>query len=264
MLAAIDEGLEALLRAVTPLSAVDIDVAFETPDDEWGAKLTRPTVNLHLWDLRRSTTRAQTGVETTQRNGVSIQRLALPRIEMRYFVSVWTSEHGDERALLSALMVALLGHSEIPSLYVPSSLAELPNPMLALARAGDTDVFQLDGRMKLGLQLTVTTAVDTGAGTPVATAVTDIGISVGNRRTGTMDAPLRRVAGECVDPLAVGRTVRSPQGVATVNETGRFLVAARTGDELVLEIDTPLTVVVPAVGGVVFGGVTSMDAADAR
>ena len=58
VLAHIDESLEAMLRAAVPLSAVDIDVSFEIPDEDWAAKLTRPTVNLYLWDIRRSSNRS--------------------------------------------------------------------------------------------------------------------------------------------------------------------------------------------------------------
>ena len=252
MLAAVDEGLESFLRAVTPLSAVDIDLAFETPDDEWGAKLTRPTVSVHLWDIRRSSTRAVTGVETAMRNGVEVRRMALPRIDLRYFVSVWTTEHDDERALLGALTIALLSHSDVPAQYLPASISHLPSPQLSLARAGDTETFRLDGRMKLGLQLLLTAVVDTGAGTPLAKGVSDIGISLADRTTGAVSSPPRRIAGECQDPTAIGATIRSPLGVTVVNGSGRFLIAARAGDEIVLELQPPRSVVAPPVGGVVF------------
>jgi len=38
----IDESLESFFRASVPLSATDVDVAFDAPDREWSAKLTRP------------------------------------------------------------------------------------------------------------------------------------------------------------------------------------------------------------------------------
>lgn len=252
MIAPVDESLEAFLRAATPLSAVDIDVSFESPNDEWASKLTRPTVNIHLWDIKRSANRAVTGVETADRDGVMVRRMALPRVELRYFVSVWTTEHEDQRALLGSIAVALLAYSEIPAPYVAAALANLPNPQFALARAGDADAFSMEGQMKVGLQLTIVAVVDTGAGTPLAQAVGEISLSTQDRTTGATDPPLRRIAGECFDPAAVGATVRSPLGVATVNETGRFLIAARPGDELVLELEPPQTTVVPPAGGVAF------------
>ena len=53
MLHLLDESLEAFLRAVVPLPARDVDVAFDAPDGDWSAALSsRPTVNLYLWDVR--------------------------------------------------------------------------------------------------------------------------------------------------------------------------------------------------------------------
>lgn len=254
MLARIDESLESFLRAVAPLSAVDIDVSFETPDEEWAAKLTRPTVNLYLWDIRRSNSRSVTGLEEFERNGVSMRRMALPRVEMHYFISVWTSEHDDERALLTALMLPLLATNEIPTSFMHESLTSLPNPLLQLASANDTEVFTIDFRMKLGLQLMVVVAVDTGAGTPFAPAVGELSLGTSDKTGSATSSPNRRIAGEVANPDAIGKSVRSPLGVAVVNEAGRFLITARAGDEIVVETDPPLVAIAPAIGGVVVEG----------
>ena len=253
MLAAVDESLESYLRAAVPLSAVDIDVSFESPDDEWAAKLTRPTVNLHLWDIRRSSVRAVTGVEHVEHNGVQHRRLALPRIELRYFISVWTSEHDDERSLLGSLLVALLARPEVPAEYLAQSMVGLPNPELLIARAGETETFSLDTQPKLGLQMMLLTVVDTGPGAPLAAPVEQIDFSLRDSVSGAQDPPRRRIAGEVADPGAVGATVRSPLAITTVNPGGRFLINARPGDEIVVETDPPKSVVAPPVGGVVVG-----------
>ena len=249
----IDETLEAFLRATAPLSAVDIDVSFEPPTEEWAAKLTRPTVSVHLWDIRRSTARAVTGVETFERDGVQMRRMALPRVELSYAISVWTTEYEDERTLMGALLGAMLGHSEVPHGYLAPSLADLPAPTVSVARADDSEVYRFDSRMKTPLNIRLVAVVDTGAGVPTATSVGEISLGLNDLSTGAKDAPLRRIAGECADPAAVGATVRSPYGVATVNVAGRFLINARPGDELVIEIDPPQTAVVPAAGGVLVG-----------
>jgi len=251
VLALVDESLEAFLRATVPLSAVDIDVSFEAPDEEWAAKLTRPTVNLHLWDLRRSVSQAVTGTEEVVRNGGTVRRMMLPRVELRYFVSVWTSEHDDERSLMGGLLVALLAHNELPEEFVSDALRALPEPNLELARTGESEVFKLEERMKLGLHLTVTMAVDIDLGVPLAPAVRELAITLRDRTTEAADPPMRRIAGEVEDPALVGATVRSPLAVAVVNGRGRFLIHARPGDEIVLESEPPQRVVVPPIGGVV-------------
>ena len=253
MLSLVDESLESFLRATVPLSAVDIDVAFDPPTDEWAGKLTRPTVNVFLWDVRRSNTRSVTGVDNFERDGVPMRRMALPRVDLHYAVSVWTSEYEDERTLLGGLLVALLGHSEMPATYVASGLASLPSPVLTVARSEDNWIYNFESRMKTALQLQVTAVVDTGAGRPTATTVGEISLGVNDTSSGASDPPLRRIAGECTDPGAVGATVRSPYAIATVNEAGRFLINARPGDEIVLETDPPQTAVVPVTGGVLVG-----------
>ena len=253
MLQYVAESLEAFLRAATPLSAVDIDVSFETPSEEWASQLTRPMVNVHLWDIRRSATRAITAVENFEREGVNMRRMALPRLELHYFVSAWTTDFEDERTLLSQLLIALLAHQEVPTSFLPAQIAELPNPQLNLARAGDLETWALDFKSKLGLQLRVLAVIDVGLGVPLAPPVSEISASTTDTESGASSTPNRRVAGEVRNPLAVGAKVLSPRGETTVNEAGRFVIMAREGDEIVVETDPPMSAIVPPVGGVVIG-----------
>jgi Pvc16 N-terminal domain len=250
----IDSTLEAFFRATVPISAQDVDVSFEPPDREWSAKLTRPTVNVFLWDMRRSTSRARTGMEELERNGQIVRRAPLPRVELRYLVTAWTSDHGDERALLSGLMRAILAHEEIPATFVAAPIEELPPLTLLMARAGDEhpDVGAvLDGQLKPGISVTIITAVETSMFIPAGPPVEVFDLRVGRRDAGTpMVDVVRRVAGEIADPAAVGVAVISPRGVATVNLAGRFVIPAVAGDELLIETDPPRTVAVPLEGGV--------------
>jgi hypothetical protein len=252
----VDESLEAFLRATVPLSAQDVDVSFEAPDREWSAKLNRPTLNLFLWDIRRSSERARAGVETIERNGEVVRRLALPRVELRYLTTAWTSDHGDERALLSGLMRTLLAHHEIPATFVVEALRSVPAPTLLMARAGDDQPDAgkiLDGQLKPAISLLVVAAVDTDTVTPAGPPVAAFELRTFDRRGAASSSPPRRVAGEVADPALVGARVRSPHGSAVVSEMGRFLIPAEPGDELVVDSDPPRTVTVPSEGGVRIG-----------
>lgn len=254
MLEAVDATVEAFLRGTVPLSASEIDVAFEPPTRDWSAKLTRPTVNAHLWDIKRSRERARTGVETTQRNGQQFQRMALPRVELRYLITVWASEHRDERTLLGGILRAAIAVSHVPPTFVAPALAELSPIVLNVAGSGDLQADtskSLDGQIKSSLELVLLSDVDTGAGEPVAPPVTEFEVSVSDidrpsRRTG-----FRRVAGEVRLADGPGRLVTSPRGTAVVDASGRFLIAAATGDEITVDVDPPRTAVVPERGGVV-------------
>lgn len=181
MLELIDGGLESMLRATVPLNANDVDVSFEAPDREWSSKLSRPTVNCFLWDLRRSADKATAGVRVVMRDGVRVHQPALPVVELRYVVTAWTNDHGDERSLLAGLMRSLLSVGVIPHEHLDPILHVLDEPTVMIARAGEDhmDVFKaLEGKVKPGLNIVVSTQFDTDvfveAGPPVESVVTRV------------------------------------------------------------------------------------------
>ncbi len=252
MLEQIDESLEAFFRATVPLSATDIDVSFEPPDREWSAKLTRPTVNCFLWDIRRSSTRAQTGRRVVERGGTKFNETPPPVLELRYVVTAWTSNHGDERALLAGLIRALLASGVIGREFLSAEFDALDAPVLTMAKAGEDhmDVFKaLEGQVKPGINMVVSTQFDLGIERPAGPPVEGIETRFGRIGSNGFEQS-RRVAGEVLDPAAAGVVVRSPVGASIVDTTGRFLVKAATGDEIVVETDPPLVATVPEAGGI--------------
>jgi hypothetical protein len=252
----IDEGVESFLRAAVPLSSTDIDVSFEAPDRDWSAKLSRPTVNLFLWDLRRSAERSQGGMRTVTRDGVRVHQPALPVVELRYVITAWTSDHGDERGLLSGLMRAILSSSTIPRQFLSSDLDDLEPPALLIARAGEDhmDVFKaLEGQVKPGINIVVSTQFNVDLGIPAGPPTTSIETSV--QRFGGVPDRRRRIAGEIVDAEergVIGAVVRSPTDATRVSAVGRFLLRAEPGDEIILESSPPAVQTVPDAGGIRF------------
>ena len=91
MLHHLDDSLEAYLRALVRLPSRDVDVSFDTPDHEWGSGVTRPTLNLFLWDVCRSQRRAVAGMEAVEVGGRIERRKPAPRVEFRYLVTAWAS-----------------------------------------------------------------------------------------------------------------------------------------------------------------------------
>lgn len=253
MLELIDAAVESFLRAMVPLSAADVDVSFEAPDREWSAKLTRPTVNVFLWDVRRSSERSRGGVEELERDGRLVRRAALPIVELRFIVTAWTTDHGDERALLSGVLRAVLANGAIPAGYVPEPLQELPPIQVILARVADQGPpvgEVLDGQWRPSIALTLVTAVDTGVLTPAGPPVEVLELRSTPAGSERPSFAVRRVAGEIADPASIGATVTSPRGTALVDPAGRFVVRASPGDELVIDTDPPRTITVPLEGGV--------------
>jgi hypothetical protein len=252
----IDESLESFFRATVPLSSTDIDVAFDAPDREWSAKLTRPTVNVFLWDIRRSATRSKSGIRTTHHDGQAAHQAAMPVVELRYVVTAWTSDLGDERALLGGLIRSLLAYGSIPREFLAEGLQSLDTPTLTMARAGEDhmDVFKaLEGQVKPGLNMVLTSDFDTGLVLPVGPPVESITTTTG--RMGGSSETRRRVAGEILDADrrgAVGAVARSPIDATRVNVQGQFLLRASEGDEIVVETEPVLVTTVPARGGIRF------------
>jgi hypothetical protein len=254
MLELIDESLEKFFRATVPLSATDIDVAFDAPDREWAAKLTRPSVNLFLWDIRRSATRSKTGMATVVRDGAPQHQGAYPVVELRYVVTAWTSDLGDERALLGGLTRSLLTYTGIPREYCSDTLEHLEPPTLIMARAGEDhmDVFKaLDGKLKPGLNIVIATQFDTDVSRPTGPEVGAIETALG-RPQGPVERR-RRVAGEIANAAergAIGVVVRGADDATIVNDVGQFLLRALPGEEIIVELDPPVSATVPETGGI--------------
>ncbi|MDH3754029.1 MAG: DUF4255 domain-containing protein [Acidimicrobiia bacterium] len=254
MLHLLDESIESFLRAQVPLGSQEIDVSFEAPDKEWAAQLNRPTVNLFLWDIARSTLRAESGFARREVNGQMMETWAPIPVEFRYLVTAWTSEHSDEHQLLGALLRTLLGARVLPAEYLTGELVMFGEPTMSTPSSADrvqTDLWKaLDGQLKPGIEITLTLPIPASDPRELAAPTEEFGLSVANMRDPGAGSTTRRVAGEIKLPEAVGAVVRSPRGATKVNDAGNFLVRAKVGDEIVVETDPPRTVTVPESGGV--------------
>ena len=241
MLQLLDESLESFLRARVPLDPNEVAVAFEAPDRQWAAQVNQPTVNVFLWDIHRDVEANRSGMETAVRNGQSIRRKPLPRMQVRYILSAWTSSHRDEHQLLGDLMLALLATPTLEPPYLKAPLDQvLPLPSLKLAPTGGRtsgDFWKaVDGQLKPMLELLITLPVDVGAGSVLAEPPAEVEVSTSDRNNRPMRSVRGRIGGTIEDPAAVGRMVRTRRGVATVEEGGRYLVPGEPGDEVVLEL----------------------------
>jgi hypothetical protein len=129
VLSALDGSLRDFLRAEVPLRAEDVDIDFGTPNKEWSSRLTRSTVNLFLFDIRRSVSRAVTGTTVRERNGTPQRVFRAPLIKVRYVLTVWTAEPADEHRVLGDLLRLIAMSGEVPAQYLGGELAELGNPV---------------------------------------------------------------------------------------------------------------------------------------
>lgn len=254
MLQILDESIESFLRATVPLDPNEVAIAFEPPDRQWAAGVSQPTVNVFLWDVHRDADASRAGMETVDQEGRTIRRRPLPRIQVRYIVSAWTTNHRDEHQLLGDLMLAVLA---TPSLAPPHLKAPLdrvtPTPSMKLARTGGKSSGEfwkaIDGQLKPALELIITLPVDPGFGSTVAAPPDVVEITTTDNRRGAQRSSQRnRLAGTINDPAAIGRVVRTRRGVGRVEEGGRFVVPGDAGDEVLLELDGEDVIVIGADG----------------
>ena len=160
----IDEAIEAHLRREVPLPEASVDISFAAPDRAWGATVTRPTVNIFLWDIRRNTSRTTAGMAQQSADGQVERRPTNPVIDLRYVVTAWAAEHRDEHQLLGSVLTCILAHSSVPasdlSLLLPTSSSLSLGLASEDARVTGEFWSSLDGQLKPGLQLVVSLPLD--------------------------------------------------------------------------------------------------------
>jgi hypothetical protein len=192
----LDESLETFLRAVVPLPARDVDVAFAAPDGEWSATLSsKPTVDLYLWDIRPNLAERDYGeMIVEEADGRRFRRDPLPRVDCRYLITAWTSEVRDEHSLLGDVLAALLLHPVIEAEHLQGVFAQVrPLPSLKL-RGGDgsenSDFWSaLGGQLKPGLDLVVTVTMDAALRATAGPPTEKIEVHAVPNRPGTAQAP---------------------------------------------------------------------------
>jgi Pvc16 N-terminal domain len=161
MLQFVDACLVRFLRQEARLAESDVAISFDTPDATWGASVTRPTVNLFLWDIRRHGTESSGGLALGPDGPV----LGLTRAAVQYIVTVWTSEVTDQHHLLGSIMTSVVSHPEVPADCIVEEMATLePPPSL---RVSATDELgrgnfwtSLGGNLRAALDLVVGFTVD--------------------------------------------------------------------------------------------------------
>jgi hypothetical protein len=249
----LDESVEAFLRARVPLDPGEVAVAFDAPDRNWAAQVNQPTVNVFLWDIHRDVEAARAGMENAVRNGQAIRRRPLPRIQVRYILSAWTSSHRDEHQLLGEVMLAVLATPSLEPPFLKAPLDQVqPLPSMKLAPTGGRtsgDFWKaVDGQLKPMLELLITLPVDVGAGAVLAEPPAEVEVATQDRNNRPMRSVRGRIGGRIEDPTAVGRMVRTRRGVSVVEEGGHYLVPGQPGDEVVLELGEDQVVVVKPEG----------------
>lgn len=165
-----------------------------------------------------------------------VRRRPAPQVDCRYLVTAWTREVRDEHALLGAVLGALLQHDRIPADYLQGAYAPIrPVPRLLVASADvkDTSDFwsAVGGQLKPGLDLRVVATVDAAVTTAVGPPVEQLDIELRDMYDAERQSSNRLVGAELTEEDA-GSLVTSPAGSSLVDEHGRYVVRAKSVDEV--------------------------------
>ena len=230
-IADLDEALRTLVkRELAKHGFEGVEIAFDAPSKEWSGKLTGPTVDLFLYDMREALDRAAATPSERRTNGAAIISDPPLQLELTYAVTAWTKAVEDEHRLLSQVLAILYSYSDIP----PDVIAE--NASTTLARA-ETSVGRpreekadfwtsVGGQYKASIDYVVQIVVESGAtfqrGPEVRT--TTIRTLQADSRRATLEE-LHRVGGTVTDgdgtPLS-GAWIALP-------DSGRWAASDRDG-----------------------------------
>jgi hypothetical protein len=232
----IDEALRQLLTRELPIKNNEIDVAFHQPKREWSARLSRPTLNFFLYDLRENAKmRSPTPAFDTTRNedGTISQRRKPVRMYLYYMITAWANEPEDEHRLLARTMMVFYRWPELPADILPESLRDQPAPISIQVAQQDvldkpSDIWSvLDNQMRPAIPCVVSMAMNpfkVFTVPPVRTV--DMGLSQSERPATREITPGSRIGNTIVS----GR-VRSKMPLQKL----RIAIVGRGRDALVVE-----------------------------
>jgi hypothetical protein len=165
----LDETLRELLVTTVPIDPLAVDITFTMPGKDWATAITKPTVNLFLYDIRENAELRGNERLLARSGATGVETRAPARVDLAYLVSVWTSDVADEHRLLGNVLRALLSRPVIPQEVLKGTMTTQSYPLRAwIAQAERTpNVWDfwggLDGRLKAALSYVVTVAVEAAA-----------------------------------------------------------------------------------------------------
>lgn len=167
MITDLDETLKQLLIKEMPIENSEVEIKFDLPKREWAAKLSKPAINLYLYDIRENAElRRNEWVVEKDDNGRATKKKAPARIDLAYLVTAWTSTIEDEHRLLWRALWALFRNPLLPEEVLQGSLKEAKVPIPASVAQPDkipnaADLWgALDNEFKPSLHLVVTLPLD--------------------------------------------------------------------------------------------------------
>lgn len=224
LIPAVEDGLEAYLRSVLPLSHEVGDISFEAPSSTWGATVNRITVNLFLYAVSRSPLPPRPAASRPGADGRLERRAPLPLVQLSYLVSAWAGSTRDEHQLLGDVMTRLVTQQVLPAEHLPTELSSSVQLTLAADDVNrPRDLWSgLGGTLKASFTLHATVASDAYDWATAAPGVTSVeGIA----------APVLRPAGGT--GTGTGSGSGAQRGTGRVDQGGAAMQRRRDPDGVI-------------------------------
>jgi len=127
----VDESLRKLLVADVPVERNEIDISFDRPTREWSSRLSKPTLNLFLLDVRELT-QYRNEVEHIERTAEGLVRKTRPnrRVDMTYLVTAWAREPEDEHRILARVLACMFRQYRVAEEHLQGLLLDAPEFLL--------------------------------------------------------------------------------------------------------------------------------------
>jgi len=162
----LDASLRELLVRKCPIDLTAIDIKFEMPTGAWSGAVTKPTVNVFLYDVRENLELRSNERCLTRRGTTAIEERGPVRVDFSYMVTVWTTDVSDEHQLLGRVLATLVAYPVLPPEVLKGAMAEQPLPVQAAvaqpARTPNAWDFwgSLDNHVKAGVACVLTASLE--------------------------------------------------------------------------------------------------------
>ncbi len=170
MIEDLDETIRQLVKSEMPIKNSEIDISFDQPRRDWSSRLSKPTINFFLYDLRENPVLRQHQWEDLPPRAAGdplAHRKRSPfRIDCFYMITTWAAESDDEHRLLSRCLYALFRNPIIPENRLIGLLKNQPYDIQARLASHDrfTNPAELwsamDNEMRPSVSYIITISID--------------------------------------------------------------------------------------------------------
>jgi hypothetical protein len=176
----LDETIRQLLIAEMPVKNGEIELSFDQPKRQWSGRLSKPTLNLFLYDVRENHVLRQHQWERIPGNGDGLAHLKRTplRVDCTYMLTAWATIPEDEHRLLTRCLLALFRFPILPENRLVGSLRNPPFEIQTRLASHDkltnpAEVWSsLDNEIRPSISYVVTLALDPWAETTSPIVVT--------------------------------------------------------------------------------------------